>query len=148
MKKILVIICCLLILLVLFIGTPLFFSNYDTPKYVQYDMDASDSNHYKLNEEVKFNDVTFKILGYELKESDGLKYFHLNLDIDSLNYSTLQSSYTFMLAVDDNLLKKSNCSYENNSVIVVELEPNKTNNPNQIVIIDNGSFKILATINI
>lgn len=145
-KKLTVIIICLLALFALFIYLTPFLKNDDTPKYVQYDMDASDSNHYKVGEIINVDDASFKMHGFELINSEELRKYQLDLDISSSDYEILQSNYTFMLAKDNNLWKKSNCIYEGDSITVVEIERNPTDTPNQIVIIDNKSFKILSTI--
>lgn len=137
--------------IVILIGIIMTFSslsdNKEEPKFVQYDTDASDSTHYSFNETIKVGKSNFIINGYELIEIDNLRNYILTAEIDKNSYEILQSQYTFMLASEDNLWKKSSCSYEDNTIRIVEIERNPIT-PNQFVVIDNSTFKIISTVNI
>lgn len=146
-KKLLISSLCVLMLFVIF-GLLDNFSN-DSPKFVQYDTSAEDSPHYKIGEKINVGKSSFVINGYNLSDDEnGLKNYKLTMEIDETDYKNLESKYTFMLAYDDELIIKTNCSYEDNTIIVVEIEKSSIDNPNQIVIIDNEEFEILATINL
>lgn len=146
-KKILIIPLCVLMLLMIFVI--LNKSSKDSSKLVVYDTNAEDSPHYEIGEKIKVGKSNFVINDYKLSydENDLINY-KLVMDIDKINYENLANKYTFMLANNDELITKTNCSYEDNTINVVEIEKSSIDNPNQIVILDNKEFEILATINL
>lgn len=144
-KKLLISSICVLMLIVI-LGLV---NKNNSGKFVQYDTNAEDSPHYKVGEKVKIGKSSFMINDYNLSyDENGLKNYELKMEIDEIDYKYLESGYTFMLAYNDELIEKTNCSYEDNTVNVVEIEKSSIDNPNQIVIIDNKEFEIIATINI
>lgn len=121
----------------------------DKPRIVQYDTNAADSPHYTIGDKIKVGKADFIIIGYDLsKDENNLKIYNLELEINDEDYRILENGYTFMLADHDTLIKKTNCSYENNTIKVVEIKKSSVENPNQIVIIENESFEILATVSL
>lgn len=145
MKKYIKIIICILCLVIL-----LFAINYlntsKKPKFVDYDMDAKDSIHYELGDTIKIDKVNFTILDYESVDSSEEIKILLNLKIDKNNYQLLQDKYTFGFAYNNKFLLQTNCSYDNDKIYVVDFSHDSSRKYNQVVVIDNQSLKIVATI--
>lgn len=134
----------IVIVCLVFVGIKAFKSS-DDPKYVDYDVDASDSQHYKLKETVKVGKTTFVVTDYE--EITENKEWKVNLKIADKAIQLLQDKYSFKFANNDVVIIRAGTEYRGSSVIVVNLlDENITFN--QFVVIDNESSKILATINL
>lgn len=147
-KKLIISFLCVLVLFVIFLLFSHFLRN-DSSKMIQYDMDAKDSPHFKLGEKIKIGESDFIINGFDLsKNENNLKNYELKMMINQKDYENLENGYTFMLANNDTLIKKTNCIYEKNTINVVEVEKSTFKNPNQIVVIDNKNFKIVATLDL
>lgn len=138
----------LIIIFVLILGIINFVNVSTKPKFVDYDMDATDSKHYNLIDVIKIENVSFSILDYEYIETEKNPQVILNLNINDNSYQLLHDKYTFGLAYNDKYLLKSNCSYNNNELRIVDFSGNKVTQFNQFVIIDNETLKITATINL
>lgn len=146
MKRLVVIVGFIVALVGVVYGASLFLKNDNEVKIVSYDMDASDSKHYNLGDSVVVDDIEFDYFGYSLQYDQELKNYYLDLKIDQDNFVALESAYTFMLAKDDVLLRDTNCVYKNGKIVVCEIKKIEEEHPNQFVIINNKTFKILTTI--
>lgn len=147
MRKYIKIIISIAIFVSVLIGIN-FINNSQKPKFVTYDMDASNSKHYELGDKIKIKHNSFSILDYQNTKPEGDIELLLDLDITEKVYQLLHDEYTFGLAYDDEYILGSNCDYNNNKIYVINSGESKNKKFNQFVIIKNETLKIIATINL
>ena len=146
-KNIIILLICLLLLGGTVVSV-VYISNYNKPKFANYDLDASDSKHYVANEKVNISNESFIYKSHQLLSITETKSWKLDVEIDDDAYQLLHDGYTFMLAKDDQLLLDTNCDYKDGSIILIDFLAEQNRDFNQIVIRDNGNFKILVTIDL
>ena len=146
-KKLIIIFLCIVAFILSLVGIN-YISDSDKEKFAVYDIDASDSAHYNLNEDVKINNKTLKLIDYQLLQITHVKEWELNIELSDTTYQMLHDKYSFQLAKDDQLLLKSACSYRNGKIFVVDMLIDENRDFNQIVLINNKDYKIIATINL
>lgn len=141
-KRIATLIVCILLLILTFI-TITYFTDKDKVRIMSYDLDASDSIHYQLNEDIEIEDSLFKIASYEEIVTGEWKLEFIEKEPA---WQTLHDGYTFKLAYDDKVLIDSNCMYEADTIIILDLTEQKAQVFNQFVIVNNRDHEVIATI--
>ena len=145
MKKInfkTILLICLSLLIVFLLIFTLIRKNNDDSKKVNRDLDASDSQHYSVEENIRVNNLTFTISNFTLTDS----LLTIETDLSDSELQEIADNYTFSVGSNNQLFPLSSQINENKDVDIQFDESYNSSEINQIMIIDNRTLTILATI--
>lgn len=135
------------LVLVFFLGLCIFWvSNRkeEGPVFTEADIDASDSVHYSIHDEISFRNISFRILNFTLNEESLI----IETDLTEEELQEIHDFYTFSIGSEDSLFKLSSQTNQEKNLDIKFDNSYSKDEIEQIMIIENESREILITVNL